>query len=182
MIKVLSILCLCCAFSLQATDTQTPKNNSKLGCLNDTSVFFESNWTGDDDYLYFNLDLNPELEFLDKYTIFEFKNGQGCTLYTRLKDNANLKFNGKKVISYYIDVEACNNQDNKSLACKIIHNFETESQEDGRLIKTTHTISQSTRIKNPSLDLSFEPVFSVAEDDDNNGRIVFKNSYPYSKL
>jgi hypothetical protein len=146
------------------------------------SIFIDHEWTGDEDYLYLNLDLNPSLIFPDKYTTTSFKDGLGCQLKIDLSKNCALEYKGHKVSSYELNIELSNGSDNKSVFCDMKHMIQTTTVEGDQVTTNTYSIVKSTRIKNPSLDLSTRPEFITAEDNDNYGRIIFKNAFPYSKM
>lgn len=182
MMKLTTFFCF--IFASQAFASSSNNNSVKtyVAPAKETAVFLKSDWTGDEDYLYLNIDLNANLEFPQKYTTTVYKDGLGCQLKTSLNKDSNLTFRGKNVTAYELKVDLINGKDNKSVFCDLIHVIQTTHEENDKTLTSTFTITESTRIKNPCLDLSERPEFITADDDDQYGRIIFKNSFPYSKL
>lgn len=182
MIKLTTIFCFIFASQAFASVSNDSDIKKYVAPAQETAIFLKSDWTGDEDYLYLNIDLNPNLEFPQKYATTVYKDGLGCELKTSLNKDNNLTFRGKKVTAYELKVDLINGKDNKSVFCDLIHVIQTTHEENNQTLTSTFKITESTRIKNPSLDLGERPEFVTADDDDQYGRIIFQNSFPYSKL
>lgn len=182
MMKLTTIFCFIFASHAFASISNDSAIKKYVAPAKETAIFLKSDWTGDEDYLFLNIDLNSHLKFPQKYTTTVFKNGLGCQLKTSINKDSDLTFRGKKVTAYELKVDLLNGKDEKTVFCDLIHVIQTTHEENDKTLTSTFTITESTRIKNPSLDLGERPEFITADDDEQYGRIIFKNSFPYSKL
>lgn len=180
--KLITILCLLVSTPFFAVDDMAnPPQNSEVKDV-DPALYLQTNWTGDEDFLYLNVKLNPSLKFSNKYTTTLYKNGYSCQINIELPKDSALDYHGQKITSYELKVDLLNGTNNKTLLCDINHIFYTTEECDGTIQTTQHTWSQSEKVTNPALDLNVRPEFVTYKDDSSLGRLVFKNSFPYSQL
>jgi hypothetical protein len=180
--KLITIFCAILSFESLTSFGSLHASSSYSSEEENLSMFIEHEWTGDEDYLYLNLDLNPSLIVPERYTTTLYKDAVGCNLKIDLSTDCELEYKGQQVSYYELKVILSNGNDKKSIFFDVTHIIHT-AEVDGSKIKTnTYSIVKSGRVKNPSIDLTVRPEFLTAEDNDNYGRIIFKNAFPYSKM
>lgn len=176
--NLISILCL--IFSSYCYASEPPQNTDKpsMTIKDIDNILIHTNFTGDEDYLYLNLDLNPQLAFPKKYNSTMYRNGLGCDLKINCPKESALFFNNEKIIGYELKVIVANNTSKDAVFCNFIHTVKTVDEKS----EIIYTVSESNKIKNPSLDLDIRPEFFFSPEHHCYGKIVFKNSFPYSQL
>lgn len=180
--KLITFLSLIISIPFFALDTQiSTSQGSKIQPF-DFSKFIKLDWTGDEDFLYLNMTCHPHLIFPEKYRSTVYENGCSCHIQTNIADQSSLTYNDQKVISYELTVHLINNTNNKMVSHRTIHTIQTHENTNGVNKTHTYTITLSNNITNPSLDLTFKPQFSRAIENNLLGRMIFKNSFPFSQL
>lgn len=142
-------------------------------------------WSGDEEYLYLDINLSNELEFPDTYTTMRTKNGRGleCEIVCKpMPGSIVVSSKGNEIKEIKLTVVLNNTYDHSKVDCKIIEKFSYERVNDkGHLLSSITEFKTECMLYNPSIDLTQNPVFSIT-DGLNEGTISFKNSFPYSQL
>lgn len=138
------------------------------------SKFYKSSWTGNEDYLFFNIDLLEELEFQTGYDILTKKGGQGVEIILTPKEGHELFLpNGKKIQKVLVVILCEENGTSNS----VFYSHETTFIYDSGNYK----VKTESNISNPPLDLKNNPKFCLTKDS-KKGFVEFKNSFPYSQM
>ncbi len=136
-------------------------------------------WDGNEEELYFNIDLSTELEFPSKYNQVTFTNGQGCEFICKpLQNTTILSSDGNKLEEIIVSINITN-QNNPN---KIDYTAVFKSLYKGNKTSSIITDTYEGVLKNPSVDLTQEPVFFLNDDGLKKGVVSFKNAFPYSQI
>jgi hypothetical protein len=142
--------------------------------------FYKYSWAGDENNLYFDIELIEEFEFNSNYERLTTKNGQGAEIVCLPKKNHEVfSPSGEKIESMKIFVLVTNLENQKSVSCELKTKFEYVDRNT-----STHFFQETKskfNVKNPSLNLQFNPIF-VLTADTKKAYVHFKNSFPFSQM
>lgn len=137
---------------------------------------FEYSWTGNEEDLYFYMELPEGISFPDSYSIHSYENGQGCEIVCVVDEKNALSNEESQLQEMVIYVEVRNTEDSNALS------FEIESHvsyvENGWVLNSVKTYKSRNfgTLNTPSINLEEAPSFTTFSDKPNAGVFTFKNA------
>jgi hypothetical protein len=167
------------ALGLQPKLTAANKNETKK-----SKKPFKHSFTGDEDKLYFNIELDKGLAFSNKYGVANTETGVHCEMVCSPVIGTVFTTSNKKLKEIKFSVDIINDANLNKLHYEFtaVTVYEGKPDNKGQIIATTERRKLKGFLKNPSLKLKSEPEFFLVNETQNHAVIEFKNSFPYSKM
>jgi hypothetical protein len=141
-------------------------------------------WSGDEEHLYFNINLANDLQFKACYYTMSIENGQCCEItFYPLEGISILSSEGYSLQKICMIVEVKNGYEPNVVMYRVIlKSSYLNENEEGNHTEFTQQFVRKGTVKNPIIDLTQDPLFFTINDKLNHGIISFKNSFPYSNM
>ncbi len=149
------------------------------------SLHHSSEWTGADDELYFDIELDEGLGFNDTYYTFAIKKGVGCEIsYKPLLSGTVFSKEGNELQEVTVTVELTNTSKLDEIDYKVLTNsVYLVKNKNGKADKTVSSLStvKGTLIFS-TLDIKEPPVFFLTNEEETKGSIAFKSLFPFMSM
>lgn len=143
----------------------------------DVIGYYTFSWTGTEENLFFNIELQKGLQFPKEYHTFALDKSQGCFMIIKTKEGEKiLSAEGYQLQEIELTVQVINNDNPAEVAIKVFSKcFYKGLSPEGNSILVTRQIKHEAVLKSPSVDLTQNPEFYTIIETTNQGFINFKN-------